>query len=210
MLHNIKEHCVGPDKFYEEVDFGAITGNYTVGDELVLQYSQEDLEFDINGLKISGHVDGWAKRNGEWVIIECKSSSNLGFKKFQDFGPTDYLQQAHALMLTDKAQDLGVTEVHFYYLRKETGHIWMRSVSYDHKIAKRVKSGFLAAASEEAPRPEYGFIEETFRKKPTGRWTIPWQCGYCPYKDECKPGGEVEFKSGKPKFIYKEENVYEV
>lgn len=203
MKHFIHKACVGHGKLYSEVDFGEPMGTFTIQHREFTTYKQETLEIDAGGVLVSGHPDGWGKRNsdGEWELIEIKSASDYGFKDFVD-GSTDYLKQVHALMLSHKALAMKVKSARFFYMNKNTSAIYDRLYEFDPLIAERVISEFQVASGQNEPAvpsdPDIGPQEETFRSKPTGKYKLGWKCGYCDYRSRCWPDSQIEFKNGKP------------
>lgn len=189
LLSFIDDACVGNGKLYKEVDFGIIKDRMEIGNHTVLDYIQDDLlAVTTDGIEITAHADGWGKRNsdGLWELIECKSAANYGFKEFQDKGPGDYLKQAMTLLQTNKAKELGATEVRFFYLRKETGHIWDRLFPFDPFLWDEVQMDYKLAQSEVEPIKPYAAKEEIIRGRKTGRHLLPFPCnGYCPYTKHC-------------------------
>lgn len=208
--------CVGPKKLYSEVHFGKEYGSFTIqnGKEIKL-YAQEDLTAKIEGFTITAHVDGWGKRNsdGKWELIEVKSAADYGFESFKEEGPGSYLKQAFVNLQTCKAKEFGATEVRFFYLKKNTGHIWDKLYPFDEQVANEIVEDFRLSNQEtEPPAPMmdvfgtvYGAQPETFRGKATGRKVIKYPCSYCPYIALCQPAFETEFKSGKPIHVVKQE-----
>lgn len=195
----IKKGLVGPGKLYSQVSFGRRDGSLTIQGKKIESYAQKTLSFKIRGgPEIRGHADGFGKRNsdGKWELIEIKSAADFGFDEFKFNGPGDYLKQAHAVMLTKEARKLGVKQVRFFYLRKGTGHLWDRVFDFDDSIARQVIEDFKTARKDECPDRPYSLIEETVRKKPTGRLKLPWQCGYCPFTEVCWADHhiQIEFK----------------
>jgi hypothetical protein len=209
MLFFISKACVGPGKLYSEIDLGEPAGTTFFQGKEIINYKQKDLSFQLDGLPITAHADGFGKRNSdnEWELIECKSASNYGFDDFKKIGPKDYLKQSHALMMTDEARKMSVKSVRFFFLRKETGHLWDRFYEWDVEIAKSVVKDYRIARRDEEPARPFNEVEETFRKKPTGRKVLPFPCaGYCSYTGKCFPGSKIEwkedqFKNMKPIFI---------
>ena len=222
--HYIREACVGPDKFYSEVDFGKEIGRFSVqGDDIII-YEQQTLKTRIDDLEITCHADGWGRRNsdGEWELIEIKSASNFGYDDFKKKGPLNYLNQAHTTMMSDKAGDLGAKEVRFFYLRKETGHPWDRAFLFDESIWKNVKDEIVKISRHEISVPPYSLIDyfplesvdgkkKRVRSKVAKGKTAPFPChGYCPYTEVCHGQYEVEWNVGqfgmyKPLYIFKGE-----
>lgn len=205
----IEKACVGPDKLYSEVDFGKKTGTFTIQHREFTTYEQETIITKFNDLEIPGHADGWGKRNsdGKWELIEIKSAASYGFDDFVN-GECGYVEQVHALMMSDKGLGLGVTSARFFFMNKNTSHIFDRLYEFDEKIAQKVELEFLAAVGDKMPDvpndPDIGFQAETFRSKSTGKMKLGWKCSYCPYIQKCWPSAQVEFKSGKPVYYLKE------
>lgn len=197
----IERACMGT--VYSEVNFGVKTGEFKVGGTTLVVHDQPDLHLKIGPLDIIGHPDGLGKRvsDGKWELIEFKSASSYGFDEFVENGPGDYLKQAHALMLTDELLDLKVASVRFFFFKKETGEIASRLYEFDPAIAQIVKTEFLESNGEAPPVAPYGFVEKKMDKTRTVK-SVPWQCGYCPYLKECKGEHTVEFKSGKPVYVF--------
>lgn len=197
LLYFIKRGCVGSDKLYSDVSFGDCLGSIKFQDKELEIYKQQTMSFMCGGIKVTGHADGFGKRNsdGQWELIEIKSAADYGFKNFQEEGPGDYLKQSHCLMLMDECQKLNVKSVRFFYLKKQTGHIWDRLHYFDDTMAENVRSEFLISNREEIPNAPYDYVQEKFRGKPTGKWTVPWQCQYCPYLKECKGEFTLDWKS---------------
>jgi hypothetical protein len=206
----ILKACVGSGKLYSEVDFGSEVGRFTIqgGKEIIL-YDQEDLTAGIGNIVVTCHVDGWGKRNSDdkWELIEVKSAADYGFERFKESGPDDYLKQAMVSLQTGKAKKLDASEVRFFYLKKNTGHIWDRIFPFDHALANEVAEEYKISNQGEEPKPPYTAIPELYRKKPTGRFVLPWQCGYCPYTAICHPEAALEFKNDKPTYVVKGESL---
>lgn len=196
MQYFVLEGCVGPGKLYSEVIFGKPIGSLKLQGKEIILYEQEDLTAEIGGLTITAHVDGWGKRNsdGKWELIEIKSAANWGFKDFQENGAKDYLKQAHVNLQTNKAKELGANEVRFFFLRKETGHVWDRLHKFDDLLAQEVAEEYKLSNQVEEPKAPHMLKEELFRKKPTGRTIATFPCSYCPYLEKCHGKYTLEFK----------------
>jgi hypothetical protein len=142
-------------------------------------------------------------------LIECKSAANWGFNDFKNTGPKDYLKQSTVLMMTSKAKRRKVKQVRYFYLRKETGHIWDRVFDFDEQLKKEIILDYVAAfQKEELPAP-YQLVNEAFRGKPTGRKIAQFPCTYCPFLEKCHGKYEIDWKSDqfgfmKPIYVFKE------
>jgi hypothetical protein len=200
----ISRACVGEGKIYSEVDFGKPTGAFTIqnGKEITI-YDQETLTAYIGGITVTAHVDGWGKRNsdGKWELIEVKSAADYGYDSFKENGPGDYLKQASVCLQTNKAKELGAKEVRYFYLKKNTGHIFDRLHAFDDELARDVVEEFKLANQDNEPIAPYRPIPETYRKAPTGRKVLQWYCNYCPYPTTCHKNAVMEFKNGKPLYV---------
>lgn len=203
----ILKGCVGEGKLYSEVDFGTPIGSFTVqnGKEIVM-YNQQTLTATVGDIIVTAHVDGWGKRNcdGQWELIEVKSAADYGFEEFKDNGPGDYMKQAVVCLSTGKAKELGANDVRYFYLKKNTGHLWDRVHAFDEALFQDVVEEFKIANGEAEPKAPYVGMPELFRSKPTGRFVLPWQCGYCAFTQHCHPTAVVEMKNGKPKYYIPE------
>lgn len=196
----IKSSLVGPDKLYSEVDFGESKGKVKVqGHELEI-FDQKTLYWKLSDTQtVTAHIDGLGKRNSDdqWELIEVKSAADFGYEEFRENGPGDYIKQSHACMMTEELMAKGVRSVRYFYLKKNTGHLWDRLIEFEGTIAQEVKMDFIRAKSNHIPNRPYFAKEETYYKKPTGRWVLPWQCGYCSFVQTCHPTAQKEFKKGQ-------------
>jgi len=199
--------CVGEGKLYKRVDFGKLIGQFTVQNGKAIRiYDQETLTAKIGEIEVTAHVDGWGQRNSDdrWELIEVKSAADYGFEEFKENGPGDYIKQAAVCLQTVKAHLLGATQVRYFYLKKNTGHLWDRLETPSAYNLQDVIEEYKLANGDEEPKAPYFAVPETFRNKPTGRMVLPWQCAYCAFIKHCHPAAEMEIKNGKPKFYINE------
>jgi len=187
VLSFIKAGLVGPDKFFKAVDFGEKCGEFMIQNRMIESYSQKTLTTKINDeISIPGHADGFGQlQNGEWILLEVKSAASFGFQNFEKNGPGDYLFQAHCLMMSEECQALNIKKIAYIYLRKDTGNISSQIHDFDYDIAHKVRESFIISNQKELPPRDYDPVEEVVRKKPTGKWKLPWQCGYCEFNKKC-------------------------
>lgn len=204
----IKKGCVGPNRIYSEVNFGEPKGTFIIQNKNIVVYEQEDLSALIGGFLVTAHVDGWGKRNsdGKWELIEIKSAADYGFDSFKSTGPGDYLKQAMVNLQTFKALELNAKEVRFFYLKKNTGHLYDRVFHFDQELANEVAEEYRLANSKEEPKAPYVLQPETFRGKPTGRIIAKFPCTYCSYLKKCHGDYEVSFKGETPVYVFQKEN----
>lgn len=217
-LFFVVEACVGPGKLYSEVDLGEVKGEVQIGDKLVRTYKQKTLTTKVplsdgTELIVTCHADGFGKRNsdGQWELIECKSAANWGFQSFQSDGPDDYLRQAHTVMSSEECKERGIRQTRYFYMRKETGHLWDRLEFFNDGIWERTQAEFIAVQSDkEIPTPFQLIPELTGRspnRKPTGRYVAQFPCTYCPYLAKCQGDYKLEWKEDqwgnqKPSYVF--------
>ena len=143
-------------------------GNYKVTDT--------QKEYIIDSVK--GHID--AKINGH--VVDCKSASSYGFRKFKkgdlSDDPFGYMQQIGAYMEADGEKDEGG----FLVLNKESGEICYMSVhSLELPSAQeRITEVKEIIKQEEPPEKCY-----TTSRTKQGREYLKTGCVYCDFKEEC-------------------------
>jgi hypothetical protein len=202
-LFFIGNGCVGPGKLYSEVDFGESLGSIQFQGKDLILYKQKSMSFEFNGLTVTGHADGFGKRNsdGLWELIEIKSASDFGYENFKKKGPEDYLRQSHALMMMNESRLRGVKSVRFFFQKKSTGHTWDQLHKWVDDTGKKVLSDYMVASGEQEPVAPYDFVEKK------GKKALQWYCEYCPYKRPCKGEFELKWKPDRfgnlrPEYIF--------
>lgn len=220
MQYFILRGLVGDGKLYSEVDFGKEVGSFMFSGKRFGVYEQEAMTATIAGFEVSCHGDGFGKRNsdGKWELIECKTAANWGFQSFAQNGEIDYLKQVHTMMLTGKAKELGINEVRFFFLRKETGHLFDRLYKFDPEVAKTVERELLIANGEQEPVAPYQLVDEMTGRKPnkkaTGRKMAAFPCSFCPYLEKCHGKFTLEWSSDqwgnqKPSYVFETNKILE-
>ena len=197
VVHFISRYLVGPGKLYFEVDFGEVKGKFTIQNGLeIIQYAQPDLKIDVGGISVVGHADGWGKRNsdGKWELIEDKTAADYGYDQFKESGAGDYLRQSHVLMACDVGLSRKVRQVRFFFLKKNTGHLWDRLHDFDEDVWRQTVAEYKTAMQEAEPEAPFKLVPEMARKKPTGRMIASFPCSYCCYVSECHKGIQMGFK----------------
>lgn len=206
----ISRYCVGPGKLYKQVYFGKECGEFTIQHRSIKKHEQLEsswkyLDDNQEEQEVVCHFDGLGQlQDGTIELIEIKSASSFGFTTFKKEGPEDYLNQAHSYMMTDLCVEKKVKRVRFFYIRKETGHIFDRQFPYNVALALEVKRGYYDATRKEPPR-QLSLVDVKYRGKPTGKKKLSWKCEYCPYIEVCRPEYEVSYtkdRFGNQKPVY--------
>lgn len=197
---------VGPGKLYSRVDFGRVTGHFTIQRREFEIHEQIEVRTRLGVLSIVGHLDGRGKRNidGQWEDIEVKSSGNFGFEKFKEKGPSDYTKQAHSNMLSAESRALGVKETRYFYVHKEKGFLFDRVVQFDQVIADQVILEFNQSMAPSPPQAPYSLTREVKNGMPTGRqMALSFPCGFCPYLNtvHCHNGLKKTNAYGRTVFV---------
>jgi hypothetical protein len=232
-IHFIEEACVGPGKLYSEVYFGKVKATVNLNGKMIKFHEQLTFSYDIDGTRIYCHPDGLGKRNsdGKWELIENKSAGNFGYQEFVHLGPGDYLKQVHSVMLCDELSDRPVKvsawektlqflrikapnkqfgkvrDVRFFYMKKDTGHLFDRAYKFNPEIARQVIAEYRSVRLEVPPPDLFPLKEEMYLKKPTGYFIAQFPCSYCPFLKDCKGEFKKEWEKDrhgnqKPVFIF--------
>jgi hypothetical protein len=151
------------------------------------EVTDEQRVCEVEGIK--GHMD--CKIDG--VVIDVKSTSSYGFKKFKDgtlamddaFGYVDQIKAyAHAC---------GETKFGWLAMDKANGHLTV--LQYD-------------LEDTQAPIYKYikGFCSDSVPDGKSGNIKLGIKCSYCQYKKHCYPEVRKFAYSYGPKFLIKVEN----
>lgn len=155
-----------------------------------LTHEQEELIVD----GVPGHTDG--KLDG--TVIDVKSASGYGFKKFQSGikKSDDAFGYLHQLGLYNYALGNGGNPAAFVALDKSTGEIAvdvhddLHDVDYHGLIAERKK---IVSLKEPPPR---GFSDDDMGA--SGNKKLKINCAYCPFKKKCWPNLRTFMYSNGP------------
>jgi len=200
----------------EEMD-GKLLFKFLYGhviEELILYLAKEsghevsDEQKEVEVLGVKGHIDAII----DGVVIDVKSASPFGYKKFKDGtvvddDPFGYIQQisGYSNVLTP---DQGPAFIAF---DKVAGDICVSpvsiSVSQEHKPEDRISHLKEVLASDEMPRQCYPFVPEG----KSGNMKLATGCSYCAYKFNCFPDAQGYAYSTGPTYLTKivrEPNVY--
>jgi len=154
---------------------------------LATGFKQLTVKFTVDDTIITGHPDGLIMNNGELTLLEVKSMSDYGFKKFEKGDIDDsYIAQVNTYMAS-----LNLKEALFVAINKNNGMLAEKIVKRDDKIIQNITNNFrtiINSTKEDLPARMFG--------KPDSRGFYPWQDLYCPYWQTCLPNAE-KVLSGK-------------
>ncbi len=158
-----------------------------------------DVFLDIDEkYKIPGHIDGILKLKDRDVIIDVKTVNEKTYKEFQKAPREDYVKQLNAYM-----EATGIKEAYLWVYNKGTSHRMIIPIPYDEAIVSQVKNNFKIAikAFEERkipPRPYSPIIKDSGNSVVQ---TLPWQCSYCEFVQQCWPDFKMIVESEKVKYV---------
>ena len=139
--------------------------------------TEEQKEVEVDSIK--GHID--CKINGE--VVDIKTSSNFGFKKFKEgtLYNDDPFGYMHQLSAYEEAE--GTEEGGFLAINKETGELAFFRPGYLTKpnIKDRIDNLKIEISSDSPPERCYKPVAEG--KK--GNLKLATGCVYCAFKKEC-------------------------
>ncbi len=156
---------------------------------------------EING--VLGHRDAII----DGTLVDVKSASTYGFKKFAEHGleqddPFGYLDQINAYLFASQDDPLLLDKqkVAFLAIDKTLGKIVLdvydgNDVDYHAKIEE------IRETLNRPKPPPRGFSDEPEGK--SGNRKLGVSCSYCEFKAECWPGLRMYMYSGGPKFLTK-------
>lgn len=171
-----------------------------------VERQQEEIEVD--GVK--GHIDAII----DGVVVDVKSASPFGFKKFKDnnvleddpFGYVNQLAGYSAVLNPGRAAA-------WVAFDKVSGELCVTplssSVISGHEPEKRISELKEIIARPEPPARCYPDVEDG----KSGNRRLGTGCSYCSYKHECWPGLRTFIYSNGPRYltrVAREPDVYEV
>lgn len=197
-------------KGYEQEEFTSKTYfKFLYGDiiELMLLFLAKESGHTVEGLQqevevdgVKGHIDAII----DGVVVDVKSASAFGFKKFETNSvvqddPFGYTQQlaGYSDVLTPGASAAWLA------LNKVDGDMCLATLSSsiiaDHKPAPRIAHLKEVIASDEPPERCYPPVEDG----KSGNMKLGTGCSYCSYKKHCWPEMRGFAYSGGPRYLVK-------
>ena len=153
----------------------------------VIRERQKELSFNLDGITITGHVDGIIEADECEAVVEAKALSARGFASILDEGIKSfpqYLVQVNLYM-----HGLGIKKAFLVVRNKETP----RYRHYDHCIIELDYDADVVAETVRIIREVLDMVE---KQEPPERLTPPsWKCSpsWCEYYELCYEGvGEAD------------------
>jgi CRISPR/Cas system-associated exonuclease Cas4 (RecB family) len=163
---------------------------------------EKQVEFDLDGHKIVGHIDGLLQLTNSLVLLDIKTTNASSYERMLREGPSpDYVAQLNVYLAAT-----GLKEGYLWLFNKDTAHRAILPVRYDYRIVEEVKKRWLSvlhATVDNMPDRAYSPISEVRKGKQTGREYLPWQCSYCAFVRKCwEPEGfQLFIEDNKPRWI---------
>lgn len=163
-----------------------------VGGDFYKGYEQFETTLKVAGLDITGHLDGYVKKDGKIkYLVDFKSMSKFAFEKAERGEIDDgYIAQAHSYM---KAMDC--PNFLFVGYAKDTSALCEVPIKWRDTDWAEVEARWTRVSKstkDSLPDREHSATE---------KGTLPWQCSYCNFNKHCWPNAVLTFsKHGKPIF----------
>lgn len=149
---------------------------------------------------VTGHIDDLLIVDGKKYLVEYKSASEYSYRSFENEGLSESFgyHSQHSLYL----DALGLDEGIMVYMCKNTGHLCDRVIKKDMGLVAQAKENWRKILNDPSiPERKFEAVPETYRKKPTGRIVLPFNCSYCQHVKRCWPGAQLEKHGGKPVYV---------
>lgn len=153
-------------------------------------------ELDIEGVK--GHRDAVI----DGVLVDVKSASTFGFKKFKDHtitedDPFGYLHQIAAYQ--QASPDVDKERAGFLAIDKQHGHITLCDLATFElpDAAVRVSELLDVVSKDEEPEPCYDPVPDGA----SGNMKLDTGCSYCHFKQHCWPNMRTFLYSNGPRYL---------
>ena len=162
--------------------------------------SQDRVQLQIDGVTVSGYIDGLFSDGKDLYVAEFKKMSPYGYRRVEKEGITDewgYVSQAHAYM---RALELDRTI--FVVLDGQSGSLNERIVDFDSAIWNAMEArGRMILKSKADSLPPRAFGPQTAKN---GQMELDLRCRYCQYKYLCWPQAQKVMKGNRPVWYMEE------
>ena len=163
--------------------------------------SQDRVELQIDGVTVSGYIDGLFSDVEDLYVAEFKKMSPFAFKRVEAQGITDewgYVSQVHAYM---RALELDRTI--FVVLDGQSGSLNERVIQFDPAIWNAMEArGRMILRSRADSLPSRAFEPQVAKN---GKMELELRCRYCQYKHLCWPKAQEVMKGNRPVWYIEEE-----
>jgi len=155
--------------------------------------THQQAEAEVEGIK--GNMDCMI----DDVLIDIKTTSPYGFKKFKEGGVRFNDSFGYVDQLRGYAASLGVDEAGWLIIDKSGGHICTHFENFknDDRIEERIKELHQVVANPKMPEQCYELVPEG----KSGNTKLAMECSYCVFKLHCFPDMKVFAYSTGPKFL---------
>ena len=210
--YNFNDPAQG-EKLDGHTKFKFLYGN--ILEEAVLYYSEEAghsvvgqqarVETEVEDWKISGRIDGVV----DGVLMDVKSTSSFGYKRYKDGITTDndsfgYLEQLGFYAAFNDFPQKPV-ESGFIWIDKQNGHIKYTEAVVPNRVQLLDKArAIIEAVDKEEGMVARGYVPEPYGK--SGNLKLPMACSYCSYKKHCHR--DANGGKGLRTFLYSQGPVY--
>lgn len=161
----------------------------------------EQAEVTLNGVK--GHIDGIV--DGE--LLDCKSASSYGFRKFKDHGleqddPFGYIAQGDGYLTASSGNPDLVNKSRFHFLAvdKQLGQLALDTYPKQLVDYEKLIDDKRAMLSRATP-PNRGYSD--LPDGASGNRKLDIACSYCAYKSSCWSNLRAFSYARKPVFLTK-------
>lgn len=152
--------------------------------------SHRQHQVTVDGVK--GHIDALI----DGVLVDSKSTSPYGFKKFKDGGLKDDDAFGYQGQLTGYRVAMEKDEAFFFAIDKQNGSIGLFRLESDYSIEDQIAKVRSALDSDEPPVRAFDPVPEG----KSGNMKLTTPCNYCAFKKACYPSVR--------KFLYANGPVY--
>ena len=163
-------------------------------------------------IDVKGHIDGILVIDDKPHVTDIKTMALYSYMRFCK--DTEPLEETYRAQLEGYMRATELPGAILAY-NKNTSHCYVKTYEPSEEVWDRIRLRYtdLSVADEAQPNtrdlkdePEewlrdYQPEPEKFRKKPTGRTILPWQCSYCDYVEHCWPEAQLLIEKGNPKYI---------
>ncbi len=157
------------------------------------EVADQQREVEVNGIrgKMDCTIDG--------VLIDVKTASPYGFKKFKEGTVRDGDTFGYVAQLKGYAAGLGHTKGGWLAIDKTNGHlaVHMENFEYDASIHDRIDEIKEIVESPEMPEQCFGLVPDG----KSGNTKLATGCSYCVFKKECFPNLRAFKYSTGPRYL---------